>query len=103
MKGVMWDQFKNETAAELGVPNYDELDKGLLPSRVNGMVGGMMVRKMINIAEQVMENGGVHPSIYNDQSVTTEDQQRVAETLAVAQGIPAYQVPQESYTEQQLH
>ena len=103
MKGQVWDQFKNETASELGVPNYDEIDKGLLPSRVNGMVGGMMVRKMINLAEKVMEDQGMNQSMMNDQSVTSEDQNRVAETLEQAQEVPAYQIPQGSFNQQQLH
>jgi|GEM_PF-1984919 len=107
MKGQMWDQFKNETASELGIPNYDEVDKGLLPSRVNGMVGGTMVRKMINLAEQVLANQGVDQSMMNDQSVTAEDQNRVAQTMQQqAQVLPAYQIPQESfnqYNQNQLH
>ncbi|WP_134699289.1 alpha/beta-type small acid-soluble spore protein [Ammoniphilus sp. YIM 78166] len=103
MKGQMWDQFKNETASELGIPNYDEIDKGLLPSRVNGMVGGMMVRRMINLAEQVMENEGLNPTMMNDHAVTAEDQSRVVQTMQQAQGVPAYQLPQESFDQQQLH
>jgi hypothetical protein len=103
MEEHMWDRFKNETASELGIPNYDEMDKGLLPSRVNGMVGGMMVRKMINLAEQVMENQGLSESVMNDHSVATEDQNRVAQTMQQAQVIPAYQISQESYDQQQLH
>ncbi|RXT07096.1 alpha/beta-type small acid-soluble spore protein [Ammoniphilus sp. CFH 90114] len=104
MKGQMWDQFKNETAAELGVPNYDGIDKGLLPSRVNGMVGGMMVRKMINLAEEVMANQGLNETMMNDHSVSYEDQNRVTQTLQQAQVIPAYQMPpQESFDQQQLH
>jgi len=103
MKSQMWDRFKNETASELGIQNYDDVDKGLLPSRVNGMVGGMMVRKMINLAEQVMANQGLNPSMMNDQSVTPEDQNRVAETMEQTQAIPAYQIPQRSFDQQQLH
>ena len=103
MKGHMWDRFKNETATELGIPNYDEIDKGLLPSRVNGMVGGMMVRRMINLAEQVMENEGLNPAMMNDHSVTAEDQNRVAETIQQAYVMPASQMPQQSFDQQQLH
>jgi len=103
MKGQMWDQFKNETASELGIQNYDDVDKGLLPSRVNGMVGGMMVRKMINLAEQMMANQGLNQSMMNDHSVTLEDQNRVAETMENVQAIPAYQLPQESFDQQHLH
>ncbi|KEO85149.1 alpha/beta-type small acid-soluble spore protein [Tumebacillus flagellatus] len=48
------DQLKTEVAAELGIPNYDQVDKGMLPSRMNGYVGGVMVRKMIEYAESAM-------------------------------------------------
>jgi hypothetical protein len=47
-----------EVAAELGIPNYDQVDKGSLPSRINGYVGGNMVRKMIAFAEGAVQNGG---------------------------------------------
>lgn len=45
------DQLKYETAAELGIGNYQGY-KGDLPSKINGAVGGNMVRKMIRLAEQ---------------------------------------------------
>jgi len=48
------DKFKNEVAAELGIENYNKMDKGNLTSRANGYVGGMMVRKMIEFAEKNM-------------------------------------------------
>ncbi|MEW8977666.1 MAG: alpha/beta-type small acid-soluble spore protein [Symbiobacterium sp.] len=51
------EQLKFETAAELGIPNYNQQYKGDLPSRVNGSVGGYMVKKMIALAEQQL-NGG---------------------------------------------
>ncbi|MGI6552233.1 MAG: small, acid-soluble spore protein, alpha/beta type [Bacillota bacterium] len=40
------DQLKFETAAEIGIPNYQGY-LGDVPSRLNGAVGGNMVRKMI--------------------------------------------------------
>jgi small acid-soluble spore protein A (major alpha-type SASP) len=46
------EQLKNETAAELGIQNYAQMYKGDLPSRVNGSVGGYMVKKMVALAEQ---------------------------------------------------
>ncbi len=51
------EQMKNETAAELGIPNYAQQYKGDLPSRVNGSVGGYMVKKMIALAEQQLSGG----------------------------------------------
>lgn len=51
------DQLKFETATELGIPNYGQTYKGDLPSRVNGSVGGYMVKKMIALAEQQLGGG----------------------------------------------
>jgi hypothetical protein len=45
-------QFKLEVANELGIPDYDNMDKGNLSSRENGYVGGNMTRKMVSYAEQ---------------------------------------------------
>ncbi len=50
-------QLKFETAAELGIQNYAQQYKGDLPSRVNGSVGGYMVKKMIALAEQQLGGG----------------------------------------------
>lgn len=45
------EALKYETASELGIPNYAQQYKGDLPSRVNGSVGGYMVKKMIALAQ----------------------------------------------------
>ncbi len=47
-------EFRNEMAAELGISDYDSIDKGDLPSRVNGQVGGGMTKKMVAFAEAVL-------------------------------------------------
>ncbi|MBU5482715.1 alpha/beta-type small acid-soluble spore protein [Clostridium sp. MSJ-11] len=41
------NQFKMEVATELGLSNYDSMDKGNLTSRQNGSVGGEMVKRMV--------------------------------------------------------
>ena len=41
------DQFKLEVADELGIDNYEGIDKGNLTSRENGSVGGEMVKRMV--------------------------------------------------------
>lgn len=46
--------FKYEVANELGMNNYQTVDKGQLTSRENGYVGGYMVKKMVQYAEQNM-------------------------------------------------
>jgi Small, acid-soluble spore proteins, alpha/beta type. len=40
-------RFKLEVASELGISDYDSIDKGELTSRQNGSVGGEMVKRMV--------------------------------------------------------
>ncbi|MDD2446829.1 MAG: alpha/beta-type small acid-soluble spore protein [Tissierellia bacterium] len=51
------DQMKLEIANELGMANYDSLDKGNLPSRQNGYVGGYMTKRLVEMAQQNMAGG----------------------------------------------
>jgi hypothetical protein len=46
------DRFKAEVASEVGLANYESVDKGNLTSRQNGYVGGYMVKKMVEAYEQ---------------------------------------------------
>jgi len=46
------EQFKWETAAELGIQIPQGGYMGDLPSRVNGSIGGNMVKKMVAAYEQ---------------------------------------------------
>ncbi|NFJ86891.1 alpha/beta-type small acid-soluble spore protein [Clostridium botulinum] len=46
------DQLKMEVANEVGIANYDAVDKGNLTSRQNGYVGGNMVKKMVEAYER---------------------------------------------------
>jgi small acid-soluble spore protein D (minor alpha/beta-type SASP) len=55
------DRLKNETAAELGLANYQNTYKGALTSADNGRVGGQMVRKMIQAQEQQFSGQGTQP------------------------------------------
>lgn len=107
------EQFKLETAAELGLLDYDQIDKGLLPSRVNGMVGGMMVRKMIRLAESVLAaqdqlGEGSVENLVISSGVTDNDRKRVQETLVAMQMLQnplpeVYQVDRTPYEQHQLH
>lgn len=45
------NQLKLEIANELGIANYSNIDKGELPSRVNGYVGGYMVKRLVESAQ----------------------------------------------------
>ena len=51
------DQFKYEAAAEIGVNPPADGYWGDIPARQCGAVGGHMVRKMIQMAEQHLING----------------------------------------------
>lgn len=45
------NQMKLEIANELGMANYDNMDKGNLTSRQNGYVGGYMVKRLVESAQ----------------------------------------------------
>ncbi len=46
------NRLKTEVASEIGLSNYESVDKGNLSSRQNGSVGGYMVKHMIESYEQ---------------------------------------------------
>ena len=48
------NQMKLERANELGMANYQQMDKGNLTARENGYVGGYMTKKLVEMAEQQM-------------------------------------------------
>ncbi|MEW9124379.1 MAG: alpha/beta-type small acid-soluble spore protein [Thermotaleaceae bacterium] len=48
------NQMKLEIAGELGISNYESIDKGNLTARQNGYVGGYMVKRLIEQAERNM-------------------------------------------------
>lgn len=45
------NQMKLEIANELGLANYDSMDKGNLSSRDNGYVGGSMTRNLVAMGQ----------------------------------------------------
>ena len=48
------NQMKLEIANELGMNNYQQMDKGNLTARENGYVGGYMTKKLVEMDEQQM-------------------------------------------------
>lgn len=48
------NQMKLEIANELGMTNYQQMDKGNLTARENGYVGGYMTKKLVEMAEKQM-------------------------------------------------
>ena len=52
------NQMKLEIANELGMADYQQVDKGNLTARQNGYVGGYMTKKLVEMAEQQMAGIG---------------------------------------------
>lgn len=48
------NQMKTEIASELGMSNYETLDKGNLSARQNGYVGGYMTKRLVEMAQRSM-------------------------------------------------
>jgi small acid-soluble spore protein D (minor alpha/beta-type SASP) len=67
------DQLKVETAAELGLQNYQNTYKGALTSADNGRVGGHMVRKMIESQENKLGGGQVGQQGKSGQTLTSKN------------------------------
>ena len=52
------NQMKLEIANEIGLSNYENVDKGNLTARQIGYVGGYMSKKLVQMAEQQMAGKG---------------------------------------------
>ena len=52
------NQMKYEIANELGLTNYEQIDKGNLTARQNGYVGGYMTKRLVEMAQRQMSGGG---------------------------------------------
>jgi hypothetical protein len=76
----LMDQLKMEVATELGIPNYDTIDKGDIPARVHGKIGGNMVRKLIEYAETHMVMDG--QNAMNEIAAMDGPNKRDIETVA---------------------
>lgn len=48
------NQMKVEIANELGLTNYEQIDKGNLSSRQNGYVGGTITKRLVESAQRTM-------------------------------------------------
>lgn len=55
--GPALDQFKYQIAQQIGVQVPPDGYWGDIPARLNGAVGGQMVRQMIQLAEQQLAAG----------------------------------------------
>lgn len=54
------NQMKAEIASELGLTNYESMDKGNLTARQNGYVGGYMTKRLVEMAQQQMSGKGTY-------------------------------------------
>lgn len=52
------NQMKTEIANELGLTNYESVDKGNLTARQNGYVGGYMTKRLVEMAQRQMSGSG---------------------------------------------
>ena len=52
-------RMKFEIASELGIPDYDRINKGELPSRVNGYVGGNMTKRLVAIGQAAISGTAI--------------------------------------------
>lgn len=75
------NQMKLEIAAELGIHDYDNIDKGALPSRINGMVGGTMTKRLIEMGQQALANQSTDETNLNYQEYAQEAQQDLQNAL----------------------
>jgi small acid-soluble spore protein B (major beta-type SASP) len=80
-------QLRNEVAKELGIPIPDHGYMGDIPSKLNGALGGHMVRRMIASAEQSLANSGTAGFAVGYKNPTTPGMSAVSIS-------PTYQQPQ---------
>lgn len=74
------DKFKYEVANEIGIgAQWQNGDRGSLPSRVNGAVGGYMTKKMVEFAQQQMAQ---NPAITQQFSSSAGQDHRQGATLS---------------------
>ncbi|MBC8061614.1 MAG: alpha/beta-type small acid-soluble spore protein [Clostridiaceae bacterium] len=48
------NKFKLEVANNIGISDYETIDKGNLTSRQNGSIGGEMVKRMVEKYERTL-------------------------------------------------
>ena len=83
------DQFKYEVAHELGIQVPQHGYWGDIPSRLNGAVGGNMVRRMIAAAEQSLiqqATSGVQSGFNQSLGSQFQTQQNPASSYYQSQG-----------------
>jgi hypothetical protein len=89
------NQFKLEIAKELGIQDYDNIDKGALPARVHGMIGGTMTKRLIEMGQQALANQDMNQSNLDYKDYTRQMQEEiVGEAPAAYAGAPVVPIPE---------
>lgn len=76
------ERLKAEVAAELGIADYDQVDKGALPARVHGMIGGSMTKRLIELGQQSLMNGQATQSNLDYQSYAEDMKQDLSNSTS---------------------
>ena len=63
------NQMKLEIANELGMADYQQVDKGNLTARENGYVGGYMTKKLVEMAEQQNDYSHMGSKLLSDSAL----------------------------------
>lgn len=94
------DQFKYEVAQELGIQVPQHGYWGDIPSRLNGAIGGNMVRRMIAAAEQsLIDQATVGVQSGFRQALNSQQQQQFQSTPTPAS---SYYQPTQQQQQQQF-
>jgi Small, acid-soluble spore proteins, alpha/beta type len=101
------EKFKNEIAAELGVENYGEIDKGALPARVHGMIGGTMTKRLIEMGQQMLAGQDTNQSQLDYPDYVRQMQEEVVgeapHSYAAAKTVPVPEVAVQGPQQSELH
>lgn len=69
----LMQQLKAEIAAELGFADYENMDKGDMPARIHGAIGGTITKRLIELGQQALANGAnMNQSSLNTQEYRAE-------------------------------
>lgn len=101
------ENFKNEIARELGIENYNEIDKGALPARVHGMIGGTMTKRLIEMGQQMLAGQNTNESKLDYQDYVRQMQEEVVgeapHSYAAAPVVPIPEVAVQGTIEETTH
>lgn len=89
------NKFKNEIAAELGIADYDKIDKGALPARLHGMVGGTMTKRLIEMGQLYINGQDPSSTQLHTDEYAEQARDEIARTTQAALEAAASIMPEE--------